>query len=435
MVSIAIKKEEKELERRTPLIPEDIEFLKRKFNLDSFVETSNQRIYPDSEFNNKGAVLEEKLQSKGDFIIALNEIPMESIRKGKKYVIFTHILKNQEKVFPLLKKIIQSKSTLIDLEKITDNKNKSLFNFDKFIGYAGMIDSFWALGQKLKVQGLETPLLKINQAFKYKNLDNAMDLLKKIGKEIDIIGLNYPDGPLIIGIIGIGAISTSVQEIINCIPCQETKPEELEEFFESGFYSENRIYYVVFQEKHIVKPIELEDDFDLQDYYTNPEKYETQFDKYIPYLTIIVNTLHRESKHPRYITKESLKELYEGGLSILRIIGDLSGDINGFIELTTRRTTSNEPIFTFDLSTQKSESNFSGKGPTILAIDNLSNEFPMEASRYFSNILKDFLPKITNANYLTNFQECGLPEEVKKGVVIYKGELTSNFMVLNNFLK
>ena len=159
MVSIAIKKEEKELERRTPLIPEDIEFLKRKFNLDSFVETSNQRIYPDSEFNNKVAVHEEKLHSKGDIIIALYEIPMESIRKGKKYVIFTHILKNQEKVFPLLKKIIQSKSTLIDLEKITDNKNKSLFNFDKFIGYAGMIDSFWALGQKLKVQGLETPLL------------------------------------------------------------------------------------------------------------------------------------------------------------------------------------------------------------------------------------------------------------------------------------
>ena len=295
-----------------------------------------------------------------------------------------------------------------------------------------MINSFWALSQKLKTQGLETPLLKIKKASSYTNLENAVDSIKKIGKEIEIIGLNFPDGPLIIGILGTGSISSSVQEIINCIPCSEMKPEELEEFFESGFYSENRIYYVYFQEKHLVKPIELADDFELKDYYENPDKYESQFEKYIPYLTVIINTFTWSANFPKFMTINGLKRLYEAGLMILRIIGDLSGDINGFNELTIKTTSAKEPVFTFDLASEEPIEGFSGKGPSIVAMDNFSGELAKDSSKHLSNILRDLIPKITNASYKGNFDQSDLPKDIKSGVIVYRGELTPNFNFLSS---
>lgn len=438
MVSIAIIREENESETRTPLIPEDIEFLKQKFDINTYIQPSSQRIYSDSEYTEKGGIIEEDIQKKADFIFALNETPVKLVLNGRKYkslVIFSHSLIEQEINQEMLTKIIRSKSSLIDYDKVVDEKNKKVFHFDSFIEYAGMIDSFWALGLKLKNQGLETPLLKINQSYKYSSLENAKDSIKKIGKEIDIIGLNFPDGPLIIGILGSGTIPPAIKEILDCIPNQEMTPEELEQFFESGYYSENRIYYVFFKEKYLVKPIDLADDYELNDYYTNPEKYESQFEKYIPYLTMIINTFSWKPKFPKFLTINGLKSLYEGGLILLRVIGDLSCQVNGVVELTLKITTSKEPVFTFDLTNGNSEDGFRGKGPTILAIDNFPGELSKDASKSFSNLLKNYIPKITNANYKLKFAENDLPDEVKKGMIVFKGELTPDFNHLSNLVK
>ena len=435
MVSISIRREEKEFENLSPLIPEDINYLKTKFNITTIIQPSNNRIIKDSEYSNKGALVEEDISSKSEIIIGLYETLIESIQPSKTYLFNAQLNKKKENLVPLLKKLISSKASLIDYEHITDTKGRPLIHFGTFAGNAGMIDSFWALGQKLLSQGLETPFLKIKQAYTYGTLEKAIESLKQIGKEIDIIGLNFPDGPLIIGILGSGNVSKGVQEIINCIPSQELKPEELEEFFDGGFYSENRIYYVIFQEKHMVKPKELEDDFELQDYYANPDKYESQFVKYIPYLTAIINTTYWDDKYPTFITIESLKRLFEGGLSILRVIGDFSCILNGSIELTVKVTTIKEPTYTFDLNNQKTINGFLGKGPAILSIENLACELPYDSSKSFSSLLKNYIPQIVNVKLTDNFEQLDLPEEIKKGIIIYKGKLTPNYKYLMNMFK
>ena len=235
--------------------------------------------------------------------------------------------------------------------------------------------------------------------------------------------------------MGNGNVSKGVQEIINCIPSQELKPEEIEEFFDGGFYSENRIYYVIFQEKHIVKPKELEDDFELQDYYDNPDKYESQIIKYVPYLTVIINANYWDDKYPTFITIESLKRLFDGGISILRVIGDFSSIPNGAIELTVKITSLKEPTYTFDLNNQKTINGFLGKGPAILSIPNLASELPKDSSKSFSSLLKNYIPQIANAKVTDNFEQLELPEEIKKGIVIYKGKLTPNYKYLMNIVK
>ena len=52
MVSIAVIREEKELENRTPLIPEDIEYLKKNFNIETYIQPSTIRIFSDTEYTN-----------------------------------------------------------------------------------------------------------------------------------------------------------------------------------------------------------------------------------------------------------------------------------------------------------------------------------------------------------------------------------------------
>lgn len=434
MASVAIRREENELETRTPLTPDDINYLKSKVNIETFVQPAKNRIFSDDEFKRKGAIIEEDIHLRSDLTIGLNEIPAELIQKNKLYLFSTQLYKKKENLKLLLKKMASSKSTLIDYERITDKNEKQLIHFGNIAGNAGMIDSLWALGKKLYSQGLETPFLKINQTFKYSSLEIAIQSLKQLGKEIDIIGLNYFDGPLIIGILGNGIVCKGAIEIINCFSNQELKPDELEEFFESGFYSENKIYFVIFQEKNLVKPKELEDDFDLQDYYENPSKYESQFAKYIPYLTVIINATYWDNKYPKFITIDSVKKLFEGGLSILRVIGDITCIENGSNELTIQTTTINQPLYEFNLNTKQANKDLIGKGPAILAIDNLFLELPKESSRYFSSELKKYIPQIIKEKLPETFEQCTFPEEIKKGIIMYKGKLTPNYTYLQELI-
>ena len=48
---------------------------------------------------------------------------------------------------------------LIDYEAITNNKGVRLVRFGKFAGYAGIIDTFHALGDRLLALGHSTPFL------------------------------------------------------------------------------------------------------------------------------------------------------------------------------------------------------------------------------------------------------------------------------------
>ena len=65
---------------------------------------------------------------------------------------------------PMLKKLMEMKCNLIDYEKVVDEQNKRLIFFGKYAGYAGMINSLWALGLRLNDYGYESKFLKMKQA-------------------------------------------------------------------------------------------------------------------------------------------------------------------------------------------------------------------------------------------------------------------------------
>ena len=79
-VTIGIRREDKnEWERRAPLIPPDIAFLRKEHGLRFVVQPSPIRAYPDAEYESAGAELSEDLAPAG-IVLAVKEIPIDLLR-------------------------------------------------------------------------------------------------------------------------------------------------------------------------------------------------------------------------------------------------------------------------------------------------------------------------------------------------------------------
>ncbi len=210
---IGIREEDKSIwERRVPLVPEDVKKLIEK-GYRVIVEPSSHRVFKDEEFKNVGAEISRDL-SPSKVILGVKEIPAQKIEK-KTYVFFSHTIKGQPYNMPMLKKILDEKATLIDYEKIVDDKGRRLIFFGHFAGYAGMIDALHLLGKKLELMGYRTPLSEIKRAYEYDSLEEAKNRIREIGKKLKDSELPEEILPLVFGFAGYGNVSRGAQEILN----------------------------------------------------------------------------------------------------------------------------------------------------------------------------------------------------------------------------
>jgi len=171
---IGIRREDKnQWERRVPLIPTHVRELIQNHPLDISLQPSAIRVFPDSDYEREGAKVEEDLSS-CSVIFAVKEIPLSFFEKGKVYVFFSHTTKGQPHNMPMLKRMIDQECTLIDYEKIIDDKGRRLLFFGKQAGQAGMIDTLWALGKRLLQKGRKTPFVGIQQAHRYERSDGPL---------------------------------------------------------------------------------------------------------------------------------------------------------------------------------------------------------------------------------------------------------------------
>lgn len=431
--SIGIRKEDKNRwERRTPLIPQHIRELKQKEQFNFTVQSSKIRTYPDQEYASAGANIAEDLKD-CDLVFGIKEMPKEFFQPKKTYIFFAHVIKGQSQNMPMLKTMLELGCNLIDYEKVADENGKRLIFFGYHAGLAGMIDTLWALGNRLESEGIINPFQAIRQTIDYEDLNQAKQAISEVGKKIAEDGLDASLLPLVCGITGYGNVSQGAQEIFDLLPFEEIKPKELFELFAKKNFSKNQLYKIVFREEDMVEPIAKTDVFQLPDYYTHPEKFRSVFERYIPYLTSLVNCIYWDNRYPRLVTKDFLKLVFKSEPR-LRVIGDISCDIEGSIEATVKATSPDNPVFVYDPLTNRAFNGVVGKGPVIMAIDNLPCEIPKDASVYFSNILKPFVPAIAQADFSTSFERCDLPPEIKKGVIVYQGELTPDYKYIEKYL-
>lgn len=431
MKTLGIRREDKNIwEKRTPLVPSDLEDLIKNDNIKVIIQSSSIRAFKDEEYKSIGVHVDENFLEESDIIFGIKEIPIDQIQSSKVYIFFSHTIKGQYYNMPLLKRFLDVKATLIDYERIFDKNGKRLIFFGKHAGIAGAIDTLSILGKRLKILGYETPFLKIKQAYEYKTIKEAESEIKIIGEIIKKEGIDERIIPVIFGITGYGNVSIGVQEILNLLPTKYIKANEIK----NVKHDNSNIYVVIFKEEDMVIP-KQKCNFDLQDFFKNPQKYESIFFKYLPYLDVIFNAIFWTNSSPVYISKKDLKSLFETGYkSKLKVIGDISCDIKGSVECNIKVTTPDKPAYIYNPLKDSYTDGWEGDGIVIIAIDNLPAEIPYDSSIHFSSSLKPFVKSILAADYTVDFKDLNLPEEIKRAVIVYNGELTEDYKYLNKYL-
>lgn len=427
---IGIRHEDKyELERRVPLVPEDVKKL-RDAGLNIVVQRCEKRIFNNDEYEAAGAVLSDDMKD-ADVIFGVKEVTIPSFEENKTYIFFSHIIKGQEYNMPMLRKMIKKKITLIDYEKVADDKNRRLIFFGNFAGLAGMIDSIWSAGLRYQYLGTDTPFLKLKQARKYNSLSEAKEVLKDISTEISENGLPKEICPFVVGFTGYGNVSKGAQEILDILPHEEITPDQLQNLKNTD-YSTKKIYKVIFKEEHLSEHKE-DKPFELQHYYNNPSEYRSVFEQYIPELSILMNCMYWTPEYPMIVTKNYLEKNYSENFK-LKVIGDITCDVNGSVECTEMGTHINDPIFVYDTDKRTFEMGHKGKGLLMMTVDILPSELPRESSEFFSSALYPFVKSIAECDLNKQYPEINLPAEIKKALILLRGEFTPGYEYIEQYL-
>jgi len=400
--------------------------------MDIIVQSSDKRVFTDDEYIKAGAKVYKDLK-KCSVVFGVKEMPLQVFEPEKTYVFFAHVIKGQPYNMPMLKRMMELKCNLIDYERIVDEQNKRLIFFGYYAGLAGMINSFWALGLRLKHFGYISNLLKIRQAHHYHSIKEAKDDISAIGQRIAEDGIPGELKPFVIGFTGYGNVSHGAQEICGLLPVKEISAEKLLNLHHRKKLPDNMIYKVVFHEEDMYENIHGES-FDLQDYYTNPQNYRSKFEKYIPHLSMLINCVYWDKRYPKLVTKEYLKKLSSKGRPKLMVIGDISCDVEGAMECTLKPTTIEKPIYVYDPFTQKIQMGDEGEGIQMMAVDILPAELPRDSSNGFGDILVDFIKPIADADFEISFEDLDLPRAIKKGLILHKGQLTPEYKYIETFL-
>ncbi len=434
-IKIGIRREDiNKWEKRVPLIPSHVRELADRNPMEFRIQPSTIRIFNDADYRLAGVPVEEGL-SPCPIVLALKEIPIELIEKGKTYLFFSHTAKGQSQNMPMLKRFLELGCTVIDYERMVDDKGRRVLYFGNYAGHAGMIDTLWTLGRRLEAEGTPNPFTALHPTHRYANLVEAKEAVARLASKIAAEGLPRGLAPLIVGFFGYGHVSQGAQEIFDLLPVETVRPADIRDLVERGGGDGRRLFKTVFREEDMVRPIDPAKSFDLQDYYDHPEGYRPVTEDFVSDLTALVNGIYWTPKFPKYVTKAFLRRLYGGAARPrLRVVGDITCDINGSIECTVMPTDSENPVYVYDPIADKAVPGFAGRGPAVLAVYNLPAELPLESSTYFSGKLKDYMPAVAAARFDRPFAECGLPDVLQRAVIVYRGELTPDFAYLAKHL-
>ena len=432
---IGIRRETKNRwERRVPLTPAQVAGLVADDGLGVCVEASPLRIFPDDAYVRAGAeVVPGPLDT--PVVIGVKEIPLELLQPGRTYMFFSHTIKGQPYNMPLLRRLMDLGCTLIDYECITDEQGRRLVFFGPYAGMAGMFDSLSALGQRLAWEGFDTPFAELKLTHEYAGLPAIDAALEAAGAAIREHGLPPALQPFVAGFTGYGNVSQGAQRIYDKLRPVELTPAQLLAGDWPGDPA-TTLYKVVFREEHLVEPKETGAPFVLQEYFDHPERYQSRFAPYLPHLSVVLNGIFWTERYPRLITLADLRGLWaDGATPHLRVLGDVSCDVGGSIECTVRATTLDAPVFVYEPDSGASPAGIEGRGPVVLAVDNLPCELPSEASQEFGRVLAGLMPALARADFSLPLSEAGLPGPLERAVVVHRGELTPAFRHLEAHLE
>ena len=396
MIKIGIAKEHKiPFDSRSPLTPKQSKKLDDFKEFSVCIENSKIRCFSDNEFLREGIKGYDDLNH-CDLIIGIKEIPVEKLIKEKTYLIFSHTIKEQRHNRNLLKEIINKKIKLIDYECLTHNK-KRIIAFGKYAGIAGAYNTIMAYGLKYQ-------LFKLKRLKEFKN---KFELYKN-NKEFII------NQPIKILVTGKGRVSKGCEELLNSFGIKKIS---IDEYIDTKY--KHPTYSIIDPSNYYIS--KENGSFNKKDFYDNPKNYKSNFKRFISKTDILINGAYWNTNSPRLFEEKEINKKFN-----IKVIGDVSCDLNGSIPCTKKASTIDEPFFDYCINSNKIKKAFDNiNNITIMSIDNLASELPRDSSEYFGEkLINEVLPLFIKDenNILLN------------GTITNKGKLLKKYNYLKDYI-
>ncbi len=401
MINLGILKEEKKpFDFRTPLIPVHCKKILQTNNIKIFIQSSNIRCYSDNEYKDNGVQVVDDI-SFCDILMGVKEIPVEKVIPNKIYLFFSHTIKMQPYNRNLLKKIVNSNITLVDYELLSDANNDRIIGFGRYAGLVGCYNGFLTYGKKFN-------LFNLKPAHKCKYF-NSLELKK----------IKLP--PIKILVTGKGRVGKGVCELIDMIGVKKVNIND---------YLSINYDFPVYINIDFLDYYERKDGLPSseKDFFKNTNSYKSVLKKFVNVSDIFFAGHYYDKNSPFLLSDDDMKS----DAFKVKVIADISCDLNGPIPSTIRSSTILDPIYGYD-PIKKKEVSFKNKNSIgIMAVDNLPCELPRDSSQGFSEILFKRVIPYFQKFISTKYNE---PSFLKKATICSKNKLTERFNYLSDYIK
>ncbi|MDP4284286.1 MAG: NAD(P)-dependent oxidoreductase [Bacteroidota bacterium] len=381
-------------DNRVALTPEQCKWIQKNKNISITVQHSDSRCYKDSEYSNAGIEVKDDVTD-CDVLLGIKEVPIDQLIAEKTYFFFSHTRKLQSYNQKLLQAILDKKITLIDYECLEHEDGTRLIGFGFFAGVVGAHNGMMAYGNR-------TGKYFLNRVYKKRNFQELIHTY---------FGLKLP--PVKIIVTGSGRVAHGIIEIMNLMEIHEAEIDE---------YKTTKFSYPVYLH---LKGINLyinkiTGKYDRNEFHLFPERYTCLFQDYISETDILLNGVYWEEKTPRLFEMDDMKK------DNFRIttIADISDDLNGSVPCNMGETTIEDPVYGVDKLTGTITPPYLPGSVDVMAVGNLPNELPRDASRYFGEqLIKFILDDLIIGN----------SKLLEQATIAKEGKLTKRFSYMESY--
>ena len=402
LTNIGIVRESRNDENRTPLVPEHIKKYKESNpNINFIIQPSNSRCFSDEEYELCGAKINENL-NECSIIFGVKEIDPNILINNRTYLFFSHTFKinKQQKNIEkhkkdLLLSILNKKITLIDYENIRGKNGTRCLGFGRF---AGIVGCYNTLNLLLRVLGKQS----LASAYKIDDYERLVLNLKN---------LYFPKTKILV--TGDGRVAKGVIELLNQT---NIKAVSKKDFLEKKF--DQSIFCNLETKDYVTNNSST--NFNLEHFINNPQDYSSSALQYLKETDILISAHYWDPSSPKIFENEDLKVLQN-----LKIVGDITCDINGSVPTTIRSTTIEEPNYWIERYTLK-EIDENNDGIAVMAVDNLPSELPRDSSTEFSEgIINEVLPFLLKED----------DGRILNGTITTDGSFLEKYNYLNDYIR
>jgi len=363
-IKIGILREGKiPIDTRVPMTPQQAAKTQELFpSIKVIVQKSPLRCFDDMEYVKHGIEIVDNVTD-CDILLGVKEVQIIELVDDKTYFFFSHTIKEQPYNRALLKEILRKRIKLIDWECLTDLEGIRLIAFGRYAGIVGAYNSLWTFGERYN-------LFHLKRAFECDDLEDLKSEFRKIVL------------PAIkIAVTGGGRVAKGAMEVLNAVGVKRVSAREyLTRDFDVPVFAQ-------LNSRDYNKPSNGAP-FDRDEFHIHPESYVSDFHKFAVKTDLFIAAAYWDPNAPVLFRRE---QILQDDFKI-RVIADITCDIEGSIPSTKRATSIENPVYDYDAGNDEIRNPFTDEANiTVMAVDNLPCELPKDASNDFGKQLIEYI--------------------------------------------